>query len=124
MIELYYVQRLNVSPDEARLRILTKLEAQPDLKQRDLARELGISLGKVNYCLRALIAKGFVKAEKFRRADQKAAYIYVLTPHGFSEKRQQLQEFLQYKQAEYETLRAEIVELSEELARTRDPVEE
>ena len=70
-------------PDtEAHLQILRLLEANPELSQRDIARELGISLGKANYCLKALIEKGWIKAGNFSRNPNKLAYVYLLTPQG------------------------------------------
>ena len=71
---------------EYRYRILKLLEANPQASQRDIARELGISLGKVNYCLKALIEKGWVKANNFRQNEQKGAYLYLLTPKGYRRK--------------------------------------
>ena len=71
--------------DELRLRVLRALEANPKLSQRQLAVELGVSLGGVNYALRALIGRGFVKDGNFVRSDKKAAYLYTLTPSGLRE---------------------------------------
>ena len=72
--------------DELRLRVLRALEANPELSQRQLAAELGVSLGGVNYALKALVERGFVKAGNFRKSGAKAAYLYVLTPKGIAEK--------------------------------------
>ena len=66
--------------DELRLRVLRALEANPELSQRQLAAKLGVSLGGVNYALKALVERGFVKADNFRKSDNKVAYLYVLTP--------------------------------------------
>ena len=71
--------------DEYRYKILKRLENEPETSQRELARELGISLGRVNYCLKALIEKGWVKANNFRNNQHKKAYIYLLTPRGVEE---------------------------------------
>ena len=83
------------------------LEANPDLSQRDLARELGISLGKVNYCVQALVKKGWIKAANFTNSQNKAAYMYLLTPRGIEQKAILTARFLQVKMAEYEALRVE-----------------
>ena len=94
--------------------LLKTLEANPGLSQRDLAKRLGISLGKVNFCLNALIEKGCLKVNNFRNSDNKLAYAYLLTPHGVEEKARITVNFLKYKMQEYEQLRAEINELKRE----------
>ena len=94
--------------DELRLRVLRALEANPELSQRQLAAELGVSLGGVNYALKALIERGFVKADNFRKSGAKAAYLYVLTPKGIAEKSSLATAFLGRKLEEYEVLRQEI----------------
>src|SRR5690606_37296818 len=104
------------SIDETRYRILKALEDNPHLSQRDLARDLGISLGKVNYCLRAIITRGWVKAKNFQNSDNKKGYAYFLTPKGFEEKARVTMRFLQYKMAEYETIEKEIEQLRSEAA--------
>jgi EPS-associated MarR family transcriptional regulator len=101
--------------DELRLRVLRALEANPDLSQRQLAAELGVSLGGVNYALKALIAQGFVKADNFRKSGAKAAYLYVLTPKGIAEKSSLATAFLGRKLEEYEVLRHEIEALKDEV---------
>jgi EPS-associated MarR family transcriptional regulator len=88
--------------------LLKLVEANPDISQRELAREMGISLGKVNYCLKSLVGKGFVKLENFRRSDNKLAYAYFLTPLGLEEKARITLSFLRIKEAEYEAIRREI----------------
>lgn len=98
---------------EIHLKILRHLEDNPDISQRDLARELGVSLGKANYCLKALIEKGFVKAQNFRESDNKRGYLYVLTPEGLEAKLRISMDFLKRKMAEYEDLKREIEELQE-----------
>lgn len=105
------------SPESIRYKLLTHLESNPEATQRELARELGISLGKVNYCLRALIAKGWVKAGRFCRSPDKRKYAYLLTPHGLEARARVTAEFLQKKREEYESLRQEIEHLSSELQR-------
>ncbi|MBI5006912.1 MAG: MarR family EPS-associated transcriptional regulator [Nitrosomonadales bacterium] len=94
--------------------LLKTLEENPGLSQRDLAKRLGISLGKVNYCLNALVEKGSLKINNFRNSDNKLAYAYLLTPRGVEEKARITVHFLKYKMQEYERLRTEIEELKRE----------
>src|SRR3989338_6679821 len=94
--------------DDTHYRLLRLLEANPELSQRDLARELGTSLGKINYCLNALIEKGWVKAQNFRNSRNKLAYAYLLTPQGIEQKAKLTVRFLRRKIAEYNTLETEI----------------
>jgi len=94
--------------------LLKTLEENPGLSQRDLAKKLGVSLGKVNYCLNALVEKGSLKINNFRNSDNKLAYAYLLTPHGVEEKARITVQFLKYKVQEYERLRKEIEELRRE----------
>lgn len=94
--------------------LLKALEGNPNLSQRDLAKRLGISLGKVNYCLNALVEKGCLKVNNFRNSGNKLAYAYFLTPQGVEEKARITVHFLQRKMHEYEQLRAEIEELKRE----------
>jgi len=94
--------------------LLKTLESNPRLSQRDLAKCLGISLGKVNFCLNALVEKGCLKVGNFRNSNNKLAYTYLLTPHGVEQKARMTVEFLQIKMREYERLRAEIAELKRE----------
>ena len=101
--------------DELRLRVLRALEANPELSQRQLAAELGVSLGGVNYALKALIERGFVKADNFRKSGTKVAYLYVLTPKGIAEKSALANAFLGRKLEEYEVLRQEIESLKGEV---------
>lgn len=93
---------------------LKTLADNPDLSQRDLAKRLGVSLGKINFCLNALVEKGSIKINNFRNSDNKLAYAYLLTPRGIEEKARMTVDFLQYKTQEYERLRAEIEELQRE----------
>lgn len=95
--------------------LLKTLEDNPGLSQRDLAKRLGVSLGKVNFCLNALIEKGCLKVNNFRNSDNKLAYAYLLTPQGVEQKARMTVEFLQIKVREYERLRAEIEELRREV---------
>jgi len=101
--------------DELRLRVLRALDANPELSQRQLAAELGVSLGGVNYALKALIERGFVKADNFRKSGKKVAYLYVLTPQGVAEKASLATAFLSRKLEEYEVLRQEIEALKGEV---------
>ena len=97
--------------EETRYQLLRLLESNPQLSQREAARALGVSLGKVNYCVQALIQKGWVKATRFKNSRNKAAYMYLLTPRGIEEKANLTVEFLQIKMREYEDLRAEVEDL-------------
>jgi EPS-associated MarR family transcriptional regulator len=94
--------------------LLKTLEDNPGLSQRDLAKRLGISLGKVNFCINALVEKGCLKVNNFRNSDNKLAYAYLLTPQGIEQKARMTLEFLQIKVQEYERLRTEIKELKRE----------
>jgi len=100
-----------VLSDEMRYKLLKLLDANPRLSQRDVARELDISLGKVNYCLNALVRKGWIKASRFTNSRNKAAYMYLLTPRGMEAKIRLTFEFLRIKLREYETLRDEIEQI-------------
>ncbi|HEY6923008.1 MAG TPA: MarR family EPS-associated transcriptional regulator [Steroidobacteraceae bacterium] len=106
-----------MSGEELRYKLMRLLEANPGMSQRDAARELGISLGKANYCLKALIHKGWVKATRFKNSRNKAAYMYLLTPRGIEEKASLTLEFLQIKMREYEILRHEIEQIQRDVAR-------
>ena len=101
--------------DELRLRVLRALEANPELSQRQLAAELGVSLGGVNFAVKALVERGFVKADNFRRSGNKVSYLYVLTPQGVAEKALLATAFLGQKLEEYEVLRREIEALKGEV---------
>ena len=101
--------------DETRYELIRLLEANPEMSQRDVARKLGISLGKTNYCLRALTQKGLIKAANFKNSQNRTAYMYLLTPRGIEEKAKLTLRFLQRKMREYETLRVEIKQLQREV---------
>jgi len=94
-------------------RFLKLISEKPEISQRDLAAELGLSLGKTNYCLKAFIARGLVKVDNFRRSDNKRAYAYLLTPKGIEEKARVTVEFFRYVEAEYEMLKREVDHLGE-----------
>lgn len=106
---------------ETQYKVMRLLEANPEMSQRDVARALGVSVGKANYCLRALVVKGCIKATNFRNSRNKAAYMYLLTPQGVNEKARLTVEFLQRKVREYEALRDEIKQMRREASvpRTR-----
>ena len=102
---------------EVTLQVMAHLERNPKDSQRTIASELNISLGSVNYCLKALIDKGFVKAENFRKSPNKFGYSYLLTPSGISEKASLTVAFLKRKQMEYNRLEQEIAALRAEVAK-------
>ena len=106
--------------DEYRYRILKLLEANPHASQRQISDALGISLGRVNYCLRALIDKGLLKVNNFRNSSNKRAYLYLLTPRGIEAKAAVTAEFLKIKLAEYEALKREVEQLQREAAKPAD----
>ncbi len=112
-----------MNDDHTSYGLLKTLEDNPGLSQRDLAKRLGVSLGKVNFCLNALIEKGCLKVNNFRNSDNKLAYAYLLTPKGVEQKARMTVEFLQVKVQEYERLRMEIEELRRE-AQQRGLMEE
>lgn len=103
--------------DEYRCKILKLLAQDPQINQRALAKELGVSLGKANYCLRALMEKGLVKANNFKNSRNKKAYMYFLTQKGITEKSRATTRFLKRKVAEYEALQREIEVLRQEIGR-------
>ncbi len=100
--------------EDIHFRVLRLLEANPAMNQRELAEELGVSLGKTNYCLKALLAKGMLKMHNFQSSKRKLAYAYLLTPQGIAEKAALTGRFLQRKMDEYAALRAEIEGLERE----------
>ena len=101
--------------EENHLKVLRLLQANPQLSQRELADALGVSLGKTNYCLKALLGKGFVKMQSFKKSQKKLAYAYLLTPTGITEKAGLTVRFLARKVAEYESLTLEIEALKSEM---------
>ena len=102
--------------DENHLKVLRLLEANPHLSQRDLAGALGVSLGKTNYCLKALLDKGFIKMQSFNKSSNKLAYAYLLTPTGIAEKAGLTVRFLARKLAEFDSLTLEIEALKSEVS--------
>lgn len=105
--------------DELRYKILRLLAQQPQISQRALASELGLSLGKANYCMQALVEKGLLKARNFRNSENKIAYMYYLTPKGMEAKARVTVRFLKVRMAEYEQLKAEIETLRRDAERER-----
>lgn len=100
--------------DETTYKILKSIEENPTQSQRELSKSLGISLGKVNYCLNALVGKGWVKANSFRKNPHKSGYLYLLTPSGIDEKARVTLRFLKRKMVEYEQIKQEIEQLERE----------
>lgn len=107
-----------MSQDDLHYQLLRELTREPAASQRNLATGLGVSVGKVNYCLRALVAKGWIKVNNFRRSDNKWAYVYLLTPTGVAAKIRLTKEFLEKKERDFESLHAEIEQLKSELPDT------
>ena len=101
--------------DQTRYHILRLLERNPQISQRQLANELGMSLGKTNYCVRAVVEKGWVKVRNFRKSNRKVAYLYQLTPRGIAAKSRITRRFLDRKVAEFERLQKEIQQLRAEV---------
>lgn len=102
--------------EDLRYKLLKLLAEEPQISQRDLALRLGVSVGKVNYCLSALVNIGLVKINNFRKANNKLAYSYLLTPSGIEEKAWVTVSFLQRKMREYSELREEIEQLRREVS--------
>ena len=98
---------------ETHYKLLSYLDDHPDVTQRELAEQLGVSLGKVNYCLKALMGRGLIKARNFKNSDHKRAYLYVLTPAGIENKAKITVGFLHRKMEEFEQLKTEIRELQQ-----------
>ena len=101
--------------DEIRYRLLAYLTERPDASQRKVAAHLGVSVGKVNYCMKALVEKGLVKIARFRKNEAKSVYVYLLTPKGIQEKLEVTYQFLKRKIEEYDALTTEIERLHQEL---------
>ncbi|BAK66272.1 MULTISPECIES: MarR family EPS-associated transcriptional regulator [Sphingobium] len=100
--------------DEAQFRILRLIEKRPDASQREIAEELGVSLGAVNYCVRALLDKGHVKLANFKASKNKLGYVYVLTPEGIAHRANLAVRFIERKMTEYEAIKAELEQLQGE----------
>jgi EPS-associated MarR family transcriptional regulator len=106
-------------PEAWRLQVLKLLQADPTLSQRQIAERMGVSLGKANYCLRALVEKGLVKLGNFSNNPNKRQYAYLLTPAGLEEKTRITLAFLKRKENEFEAIQREIEELRDELAKSK-----
>ena len=96
-------------------KVMDLIHKQPDISQRELAKQAGISLGSMHYCLKALAEKGWVKAGNFKNNPDKSVYLYLLTPEGISQKSKLAIDFLRRKKQEYDELKREIEQLTEEL---------
>lgn len=107
--------RTSSMQEDTRFRVLRLLEERPDMTQREIAEALGISLGGVNYCMRALIEKGLVKIHNFQNSSNKMGYVYLLTPSGIAEKTALTTLFLKRKLQEYELLKREIEALKKDV---------
>ena len=106
---------MDLSKDVLLFETIRTLEKNPAQSQRDLASALGLSVGRVNYCLKALAEKGLVKVENYRTSTNRLAYLYLLTPAGVAEKARLTRRFLIRKIAEYDALKGEIAALEREL---------
>ncbi len=109
--------------DTVRFRVMRAIEANPQITQRELAEQIGTSVGSVNYSINALVDRGLVKVENFRASKTKWRYLYVLTPRGFAEKAASTHRFLQRHIEEYEALKLEIEALQMELEKSDIPAE-
>ena len=118
------VQTSHRRENEEALHIFREIDRSPALTQRELSSRLGISLGKVNFLVNALIRKGFIKVENFKKSSNKTAYFYLLTPGGIEEKSRMTYLFLKRKTREYEHLELEIRQLREEVRTSGAPSEE
>ena len=105
------------------LDLLRKLESNPEYTQRELSKEMGVSLGKVNYCMKKLVEKGWVKLMNFSHNPNKVGYIYLLTPQGIEEKTKLTFKFLKIKMKEYEMLKDEISLLKKDTEQLESPKE-
>ena len=102
--------------EEIQLKVLRRLQQTPEVSQRVLAKELGISLGSINFCFQALVEKGWVKMQNFSQSPTKLRYAYLLTPTGVAQKSKLTAEFMKRKVAEYEALELEIEKLKSEIS--------
>ena len=102
--------------EDTHFKVMRLIESRPEISQRELADELGVSLGKANYCLRALMDKGWVKARNFKNSNNKRAYAYLLTPKGIENKARISVRFLNRKLKEFDALKDEIDRLRDELS--------
>ena len=112
----------NHNEQELRYRLLNILEKEPDLNQREMAEKMGISLGKVNYCLSELAKRGFIKISRFTSSKNKRRYSYLLTFKGLEEKARLTINFLKRKTAEYEEIKRQIRKLTREVERNKSAI--
>lgn len=108
------MQRSKIGSEES-LMLMRVIAANPRMTQRELSVNLGLSLGKINFLIKAMIEKGFIKADNFKNSNNKIAYLYYLTPRGIEEKSKITYHFLKRKMAEYEKLEIEITQLKKEV---------
>ena len=118
IFNLWPATKKNLMSEERQLDALRLLETNPEMTQRELAEALGVSLGAANYCLKALVEKGWVKLENFQNNPNKLGYLYLLTPMGMAAKTTLTAHFLRRKLAEYEALKAEIEQLQSEVGQS------
>lgn len=107
--------RLEQQREEVRFRVLRLIESNPEISQRELADELGVSLGQINYQLKALKERGLIKVSNFMRSDKKLTYIYMLTPKGVSSKLKATKKFLLLKKKEFDLIKMQIIDLEREM---------
>lgn len=110
----YFSINNSMSKDQVQFDLLRRLEENPESTQRQLSKEMGISLGKVNYCINKLVQKGWIKLSNFNHNPNKVGYIYLLTPKGIEEKTRLTFSFLKIKVQEYESLKQEIIALKKD----------
>lgn len=115
------MNRANAINEDTRFRLLRLIEENPHASQREISSTLGLSLGGVNYCLKALIGKGLLKIENFRKSGNKLGYLYLLTPEGIAEKTRLAEAFLKRKMAEYEALHKEIEAVRSSIESANNP---
>lgn len=101
--------------DEYHLKVMQMIVKQPDISQRELAARLNVSVGKINYCMQALVGKGLVKIQNFRNSKNKIAYVYLLTPDGVASKAKLTMQYLKLRIKEYDALKEEIAQLKQDL---------
>ncbi|WRH76561.1 MAG: MarR family EPS-associated transcriptional regulator [Sphingobium sp.] len=101
--------------EDLHFKVLRLLESQPDLSQRKIAEEVGVSLGAVNFCVKALIDKGHIKLANFKASKSKLGYVYVLTPNGIAHRARLAARFIERKATQYEAIRADLEQLRSEL---------
>lgn len=114
-------QRSKIGTEES-LMLMRVIDENPQITQRELSVSLGLSLGKINFLIKAMIEKGFIKADNFKNSSNKIAYLYYLTPKGMEEKAKITYQFLKRKIKEYEKLAEEIQQLKQEVSSGQLPV--